>query len=272
MNFAKLFKQLRKLPPAVAFSLSSHCPVNCWYCPQHVRPDRKAKRHMTVEEFKAILSKIPAHVDVMLSGFSEPTVNPHFWEIVTAYVDERGPLFQLGTTLHGIDDLPAPPSGLPTNPFGFVVVHQEPKCSDAEIRRRVEVFKQMLPGQKRIEIMWIKTPNSRGHDVKGIESKRYPGRRRCGQSMDYRWNVVNPGGSVTMCCQDFAERYPIGNLLTGDYKSLGHPVNAPICKTCAWSVPEWAPDWLGRVIYWMRTKTSGETAPRGYREESQGGR
>jgi len=71
----------------------------------------------------------------------------------------------------------------------------------------------------------------------------------CSYTPFYDQNVVLPNGDVVLCCMDYSRRHRIGNLLTGDYKSLfvsdvmtrlrwenQSPNGSSLCKTCTRAV------------------------------------
>ncbi|MGY3108041.1 hypothetical protein ACVWW7_004668 [Bradyrhizobium sp. LM6.9] len=82
------------------------CIVRCSYCPQDKFAERQRAisdvKHLSLQDFKRCLARVPAAVDISFSGYSEPWLNPACTEMVEhAYACGHG--IRISTTLVGMN-------------------------------------------------------------------------------------------------------------------------------------------------------------------------
>src|SRR5258708_2848038 len=88
--------------PSLEFTLMVGCPLKCTFCPQDtlrgIYGETNAK-YMSLEDFKAIIAKVPNHVRIDFSGMAEPWANPDATAMLR-HTLERGFAMAIYTTLY----------------------------------------------------------------------------------------------------------------------------------------------------------------------------
>jgi hypothetical protein len=239
------------------------CSLACRFCPQ----DRLARsyppdqpRVLTLENFKAILRKIPAHVRVDFSGMAEPWLNPAATEMVVHAFEERTGV-GIYTTLQGMKPDQA---AMLLDRFGARITRETPwvihlpdndgnmtgwKPSEDYIRTLAHftAFRRDHPtpgltfmtmsrdGTVAKELRWVVRDRldpfigtSRVENVDRVDFS--PGRLLapvwhdaailCGSTSFFDHNVMLPNGDVLLCPMDYSRRHVLGNLLRQNYADL----------------------------------------------------
>nr|WP_249807238.1 MULTISPECIES: radical SAM/SPASM domain-containing protein [unclassified Bradyrhizobium] len=222
------------------------CVAGCSYCPQDKFAERQRAisdvKHLSLQDFKRCLARVPAAVDISFSGYSEPWLNPACTEMVEhAYACGHG--IRIFTTLVGMNgrDL----RRLRAMQFRVFLVHvfDDGTHMDSGLVKRnyVDLMRQLVDadfssllfivmGEVHPDLVGIipdealvrsRPPRSRDGDGEKMVGARQPivGALTCPDERQYR-NVLLPNGDVTFCCMDFERRHVLGNLLRDRYKDL----------------------------------------------------
>ena len=68
------------LPEDVQIEVTNRCPLNCRMCP---RQELKVPfKDMPLDTYREIISRIPSADTIILTGWGEPLIHPHFFEMV----------------------------------------------------------------------------------------------------------------------------------------------------------------------------------------------
>src|SRR5689334_6748880 len=89
--------------PVLEITTMAGCPLSCSFCPQDKLKSAygKGNKYLALEQFKAVLRKIPPHVQIDFSGMSEPWANPEATEML-GHALLRGHSVAVYTTLYGM--------------------------------------------------------------------------------------------------------------------------------------------------------------------------
>ncbi len=85
LEFARgeIFKRERMpLPKLVQLEPTTKCNFNCITCTRKSLSKSRLNRDLTVQDFHAILGKIPTLKVIKLQGLGEPLMNQHIWKIL----------------------------------------------------------------------------------------------------------------------------------------------------------------------------------------------
>lgn len=248
------FYHCKQQNPTMEITPAIGCSVNCKFCPQklflneYYRENKDRKSHMSLDEFKIYLNKIPKNTLIEWAGFVEPFLNEESIDMME-YANEHGFVMTLFTTLVGLTE-----QGLERVlkiPFRQVVLHTADKDGYAHIpvtdeylhllKRVVESTKedgtpfvdsancQSVPHPEVVEItreklriygeMSDRAGNLENADgiLSGGDKK---GRIYCERAVNINHNVLLPDGTVVLCCNDFGMRHILGNLLEDEYSQL----------------------------------------------------
>lgn len=219
------------------------CRVACRYCPQSVLVRAYTKRsdvlQLSIETFAACLSKLPREVDIHFLGMSEPWLNPRCTDMVLQ-AHARGHRISVSTTLAGMQ--PSDVQQMRSVPFEAFILHLpaddgamsigvddayvallEYICRSGIANLRFKRFGRLHPrlawAAERIpEIDWPTMNRANNLTASGIAATpKVVGRIHCHR---IRSNVLLPNGDVVLCCNDYAMRHVLGNLLIGTYRDL----------------------------------------------------
>jgi radical SAM protein with 4Fe4S-binding SPASM domain len=251
------------------FTLTVSNCLSCHFCPQDklkaaYPPD--ALKVMTMWNFTRIMEKLPPHVRIDLSGFSEPLLNPLCAEMIKAASD-AGREIHIYTTLTGLTKAQIPQ--LAASKINYIRLHL-PDETGLKIAARFWLprFRLFMETGHKVTAMAmsntvdplivaelaqhqikIEYPDmlSRGGNLGDIVPvKHLTGPIRCAAE---RWhnNVVLPNGAVYACCMDFGLSMPLGNLLFQSYDEIHlqaeeyannhNPPDTSICRDCSWAAP-----------------------------------
>lgn len=223
------------------------CVVGCSYCQQDKFAERQRTisdvKHLSLQDFKRCLARVPAAIDISFSGYSEPWLNPACTEMVEhAYACGHG--VRIFTSLvgmngrdlrrlralqfrvflvHVFDDGTHMDSGLVTSNY----VDLMRQLVDADISSLLfivmgEVHPALVDIIPDEALLRSRPPRSRAGsgELKMVEARQqFLGALTCPDERQYR-NVLLPNGDVTFCCMDFERRHVLGNLLRDRYKDL----------------------------------------------------
>lgn len=105
------------------------CPLSCTFCPQDslrksYGSEAKQSRYITFETFKTCVDKLPSHVRIDFSGYSEPFANPKCMDLIE-YSAKLPNEMALYTTLTGLSpqDSTRLKDLIETDRFSEIVLH-----------------------------------------------------------------------------------------------------------------------------------------------------
>lgn len=247
------------------------CPNACTICPQERFVGRYGQsggtRRLSAERFRLCLDKIPRHVRIDFSGFTEPWSNPECTDMVL-HAHAAGFHLAAFTTCVGMNESDV--ERIRSVPFVAFVVHL-PDSESVMPFPRVRNYKAVLKAVSasnlsNLAFMAMGMPHpdlqglvpgdvsgcirsGRAGNVTGSRPVRKAGPIRCIPSPNLRRNVLLPNGDVVLCCHDYSLENVLGNLLVCDYEDL---FNGPtykdilarqaretaggiLCRRCDWS-------------------------------------
>jgi hypothetical protein len=249
--------------PTLEITTKLGCSLACRFCPQDrlVKSyPRDAARLLSLDDFKHVLNKLPAHVRVDFSGMAEPWLNPAATAMaVLAF--ERARKVAIYTTLQG---MPAADAAMLIERFAGRITPETPwvihlpdqqgnmtgwKPSPAYLdtlarfvalrRDRApdglmlmtmspdgavhDALRPVLPGTLDPFVAISRVENlDRGDFSPGalLRQVRHEGALMCGSTPFFDHNTMLPNGDVVLCCMDYAREHVLGNLLRQDYADL----------------------------------------------------
>lgn len=252
---------------SLEFTLSVSKCLSCHFCPmdKFTSAYKSDIRIMTMSTVRAILEKLPMDCTCDLSGFSEPTLNHLFAEIVKAMSD-TGREVRIFTTLAGLTEHQL--FDLSRSRISYIRLHL-PDATGLKIKAEVwlkkfrlflqanqpftcmamsyEVDPQIVAEVERTGVK-IEFPEMLGRagNLWTPKDKPLKGHIRCAAN---RWhnNILLPSGDVVACCQDWNLSMPLGNLLTqpyseieakaNEYEANTNPPDDAACRFCEWCAP-----------------------------------
>ncbi|WP_081738885.1 radical SAM/SPASM domain-containing protein [Mesorhizobium ciceri] len=245
-----ILPELRFAVPAgrvLEITTTTGCIVGCSYCPQGKFADRQRKvshaKHLSLEDFKRCLARVPTSVAIGFSGYAEPWLNPHCTEMVE-HAFAAGHSIRIFTTLVGMNlqDL----RRLQALRLEVFVVHVFDNGTHMNSRLVGDKYRDLVRqlvdadipsiqfvvlGEAHPDVVDIipaealihaRPVSSRGGSVDPkIVEPRQPvvGALTCVDQRQHR-NVLLPNGDVTLCSMDFERRHVLGNLLRDEYAEL----------------------------------------------------
>ena len=274
--------------PTLEITTMIGCPMRCTFCPQDklvANYPADAVRALSLDNFNAILAKVPRYVRIDFSGMAEPWANRFATSMLAdTLVDGRN--VAVYTTLQGMRDPERVATLLRDRPsqIEHVVVHLPDSRGNMrgfrdseQYRNAVEIFRE-LPGVKFMtmaessvagstDMRWNPITRAGNLDLQQIEGQDIvldPVHRTpvtCSFTPFYDQNVLLPNGDVVLCCMDYSVKHRLGNLLEQNYdelfasQSMGrlHAENMrygasdSLCKTCSRARPH---DLGARKQYW----------------------
>ena len=254
--------------PTVEFTIAippGGCPLHCRMCPQDkLVAVYRGPTMLSLVNFVKIVARIPDGVRVTFSGFSEPSINPNFVNMVL-HAFRRHPVSVYTTGIglteqdvyrlaHAMPYCQWPNGGfclhlpdvggntrIPPEAVGtyFQVMKW---IAEANIRglwatavgEVSSTIAALFPKVSHVSI-WSRAGNL---NMDGAQSATYDGPRTCGCQEGLEHCVVLPSGDVFLCCMDFGLTHRLGNLLQQEYNEI---VPAPktafdLCRRCENSV------------------------------------
>jgi hypothetical protein len=249
--------------PTLEITTIVSCPLRCTFCPQDKLSANYTSdiRHLTLDNFKLILAKVPKHVRIDFSGMSEPWAN-RFATDMLEHTLKQGYDVAVYTTLQGMRDPDRVIDVMARyrEQVEVVVVHLPDANGNMRGFKDSETYRAALAafdvirdtGKLRslsfmtmedsgIPLYGIFTPTDlvwsaltrAGNvgDVEGQNIEDSPSHQTpvlCGYTPFYDQNVLLPNGDVVVCCMDYSVKHKIGNLLIDDYSSLfsSHGMNS----------------------------------------------
>lgn len=218
------------------------CPNACKVCPQARFVSRYGKiggtRRLGLQHFRQCLSKIPKHVRIDFSGFTEPWSNPECTDMILS-AHMSGYKITVFTTCVGMTELDV--DRIESIPFFTFVVHLPDEASIMpfpKVKNYGDVLKRLCSSTlAHIQFMAMGSPHSdlagliegpvssyllssRAGNLMGSRPVRKSGSIRCIVSPKLRRNILLPNGDVVMCCHDYGMDHVLGNLLTGRYEDF----------------------------------------------------
>lgn len=247
--------------PCLEITTMVGCPLKCTYCPQDELRGTygKNEKYLSLENFRAILAKVPHYVRIDFSGMAEPWANPDATAMLR-HALERGYNISVYTTLYGISVQEADEIiGLLTkhakqvevlclhlpdqngNMRGFKpsaefdsVLAAFVRLGNSKMIARFEAMTMDKGGEVHPQLRKTISalPGWAGHTRAGsldtaeigtqpVETTpHYTSPVTCGFTPFYDHNVLLPNGDVVICCMDYSLKHKIGNLIDNDYFSL----------------------------------------------------
>jgi radical SAM protein with 4Fe4S-binding SPASM domain len=238
-----LIAQIRnEFPSALEITTIFPCSNACKFCPQDKwRNVYQGKHRLTYDEFCKVLEKIPKHVRIDFSGFSEPFLNRES-SLMMQRAYQRGYQVTLYTTLVGFrqDDLDI----IKDIRFSACQLHVPDdkifKASDEDkwleayklFARHVHYdtalyylgslsskIKNELPNVRGINSVLTRANNVRPDIAPPL--LRSKGVIKCWSSGNrFNQNVMMPNGDVYLCCMDWSLKHKLGNLFEQSYEEF----------------------------------------------------
>lgn len=241
--------------PTLEITTIVSCPLRCTFCPQEKLSENYTSdiRHLTLDNFKLILAKVPKHVRIDFSGMSEPWAN-RFATDMLEHTLKQGYDVAVYTTLQGMRDADRVIDVMARyrEHVEIVVIHLPDVngnmrgFKDSETYRAALASFQMARLNEQLRSISFMTMDDAGMspfstsvptdlvwsaltragnvgDVGGQSIEESPSHQTpvlCGYTPFYDQNVLLPNGDVVVCCMDYSVKHKIGNLLSGDYASL----------------------------------------------------
>ncbi len=98
-------KMSLEIPKVLEITTRVGCTVDCSYCPQDVFTKNYSERsnitQMSFDTFKKCIDKIPKHLEIAFSGFTEPFLNPECIKMIE-YANSQNFKINIFTTTVGI--------------------------------------------------------------------------------------------------------------------------------------------------------------------------
>lgn len=248
------------------------CVVDCVFCPQRtLQKVYTGERILGLDNFKAIVDKIPQPVRISFAGFTEPWLNSRCTDMVL-YAHQQGHPISVFTTGIGmkISDveqlMDIPYAGNPNGGFVLHLPDQERKAKHpitdnylevleyfSRVQDRIQNFKTMAMGPLLDEVkpyfsdapvyaMYSRAGNLVGEGILKPELNKYHFHSvdhgdqdmTCGCDERLYHNVCLPNGDVSLCCMDYNLEHILGNMLTQAYEDvIPQPYECfKLCRLC----------------------------------------
>jgi hypothetical protein len=248
------------------------CPNACKICPQELFVGRYRQtsglKRLSFENFRKYLDRIPKHVRIDFSGFTEPWSNPECTDMIlyAHEIDFKLTAFTtcVGMTLSDTEKirhipfvtfvvhLPDDESNMP-----FPRAHGYKDVLENLVSANITNVNFMTMGSLHTDLNALFCSNvssyvysSRAGNVSGSRPNRKTGIIRCGVSPKMHRNVLLPNGDVVLCCHDYSMKNVLGNLNAGSYEDLftgtqyktviarlsNENAGDLLCRYCDWSV------------------------------------
>jgi hypothetical protein len=233
-----------------------NCTVDCYpYCPQ--LKFREAYGNdpnvLSFENFKTVIDKLPREVEIDLSGFSEPFLNPKGLEMAE-YLAFKGFKVSLYSTLVGLT--PARVERLARIKFEHFCLHLPEPNHTAKIKI-TENYKNTLAAA--ITTMQINEvsimndafiSNERAANCDDAKPRHNRGPFHCKKLVTPEF-VMLPNCDVVLCCMDWQMQHNLGNLLSQSYEEIMQSEayrriarnrwfldGDTLCRSCKWATPK----------------------------------
>ena len=237
------------------------CPVDCVFCPQRVlTKNYNEVELMSLENFKAMVDKLPPGYHIAFSGFTEPWVNKHCSDMVL-YASEKGHPVSVfttavGMTLEDVDKIKDVPFASEGNDVGFVLhlPDQERLAKHPITKLYKKVVEKLWEHRDTISNFKVMSMGTVHEDFKhlwdfNMTHKMYSRADNlekekllkpelyehgwhwatnpeseaitCGREYNHLYGqVILPNGDVSLCCQDYGLDHILGNLLIHDFEQV----------------------------------------------------
>jgi hypothetical protein len=246
MNFIKTAikksvpKYMQDLPWVECLEITTKigCPINCSrYCPQDILLTNygNEEKKFSLDNFKIVLSNLPAKMPLMFSGFGEPFANEKTIDLIRYARDKEHPV-GIFTTLYSLSQLDV--RELLKFDYCIFRLHLcDGKYTKMNITREYQdnifLALQNIPNISLV----IMNDLFRTDNREAFNQDNYPQKnlflRRC-----YKWDfpqfVVLPNGDVNLCCVDFGLRHKLGNLFIEKYSAIRkrYRPGYMLCRRC----------------------------------------
>lgn len=236
------------------------CVVDCVFCPQRLLVERyKGNKSLSLEDYKAIINKLPTKVRVTFAGFTEPWLHRECTDMLI-YAYETGHDVAVFTTGIGmkksdIDRIKHIPfSSGPNGGFVFHLPDEELFAKHPITDRYIELVEHVGNVYHEIQNFYVMSMGSVHQSVKHVFENIQPSEMwsRAGNLIHesilkpellnlkdkyktiYRGNydmtcnceerlyhnVLLPNGDVSLCCMDYGLDQILGNLLEQEYDEI----------------------------------------------------
>jgi len=218
------------------------CPVNCLqYCPQKLlREVYSGPALLSMQNFKRVLEHVDSDVGICFSGYGEPFLNPQCTDMILE-AHRRGHFILVFSTLSNIrlDDW----RRIEHIPFRNFCVHLPDKNGITKVRITPDYlavleslvskpYSSFMAMAELVErVAKIVSPvfsygetfhfvnNERAGNLGNRTKRTYHGHVNCKKLNDPQY-VMLPDGTVTLCCQDWALKHKLANLLEEDFHDV----------------------------------------------------
>ena len=249
--------------PTLEFTTSipkKGCVVDCAYCPQRTLQSRyNDVTHLSLENFKKIVDKLPNEIRITFSGFVEPWMNKWTTDMLL-YAYEKGhpvAVFTtgVGMTLEDVERIKDVKFSTGVNAgFCLHLPDREMIAKHPITNNLIEVYKRFAELRNIIQGFYVMSMSDIHDDIKSIfseavvpnfwsragnllgESMIKPElqpfmyrvnhmehssvNNTCNCTEELYHNVVLPNGDVSLCCMDYDLKHILGNILVQDYEEI----------------------------------------------------
>lgn len=243
------------------------CPNDCSYCPLEVIPkgNYKGVKNMTWDVFQKCIDNCPPGTTFHFSGLGEPWINPRCTDMVLYAHEKQMHVVAYSTLSHTtIEDL----ERMKDVPFGLFQVHVPDKNGlfhEAKLTQAREKYIALKENISKLRITCVGggpvdwaveifgdmiedvpiCPRA-GHLTNGLAIIPSFRKVKCGKYL--LKHMVWPDGTVCVCCIDFQNDFPIGNLTDPNFfkereakllpiiEQQLNPLSNIICKHCEFAI------------------------------------
>lgn len=226
------------------------CSINCSYCPQDKLSNSYGSNHkiLNVDDFNKIIKKLPMHIKIHFTGFSEPFFNAKCHEMINVcHLQNR--YIKISTTLYKASEKNI--QTILDGKFNKVILHLPANDNNMNIRitsdylDKISTVSKCLTEKDSIVIFGREVNdtikplissckahmsfltldysnwNSRAGNIEylsKIDNRRY-NKIKCSKNK-INQNVLLPNGDVYLCCMDWSLHHKLGNLITDSYDDV----------------------------------------------------
>jgi hypothetical protein len=238
---------------SLEITTSGKCPMQCFCCPQEIyQKAYHGSSFLSLNDFKEVLGDLPRNVVLILSGFTEPFLNPQTVSMIE-YASEKGFIIQIYSTLIGLstDDIRRLKE---CENIKFFMLHLPDNQGNAKIPVTQE-YKDVLVSaftslqiDKTMSMNGTYNLNNRA-GLLDFAHRHVKGWFYCSRLATPQFLML-PNCDVVLCCQDFGLKHRLGNLLEESFWQIANSEaykkiisnrfeqdGDTLCRTCSEAFP-----------------------------------
>lgn len=240
--------------PSLEITTMIGCPLMCTYCPQDklLKSYKDPVRVLPFDTFATAINKIPAHFEIVFSGYTEAWSNKNCTDMIEHALTKNRKI-SIFTTLQGMseDDCDRIINlyKFYSRQFKQIWIHLPDALGNMIGWKSTETYHRVLdrivksiptnlmtmdnksrvdPGIKMLisPKWWYLHTRANNLNVERIKNQeffdppKYEFIVECTRDKDYTSNVLLPNGDLTLCCMDYGLKHVIGNILTQTYDEI----------------------------------------------------